>query len=587
MSDRAWLVKLEFKRVQTFLFEGTRLKTMIGANTLLGEVLRGRKGTDDFATGESSLPELARKHGASKPEVGFPEQFGFELNTGDPLGKLDDPETAYQQGILARDGGHFHAVFPKEDQANDFIIAARQLIGRELPGLLLTSKNIPLEWTENHWKVLKEQNDEQANPGEDPFDLPQQQVCRVTGQGPAATIDDRQVPISSAVNAKHRAADRFDGDGTHDIVGLLKAPILSRLKPKIQQKKYPFPNEFEELARTSGYLAVIAADGNGIGRRSGDWCKRSSDADFFKREAWGEQFFYSMRTAVRQALVDALVWVFQPVAEHLPVNRQLPFRLLMQGGDDLLLVCDAVYASPFVVAYAQRLRDHPLVDESSNFDPKGEPGVHVGVGMAVVKKTFPFHRAHALAEQLAASAKRLYRSLGHSEKGSVVDWLAISEAWHEEVREVRSEDAVRCFRVGDKNETLILSRKPYRILELPNTGSRADSLEQLLSQARTMANWQRARGDETRVARSQLIGLGEAASQGRLQADWAVQLLPEEIRRRLESGILCDGGEKAVPRWSLWHPGRSETWSTTLLDFLELYELERLRIAHEPNIQKQ
>ena len=33
--------------------------------------------------------------------------------------------------------------------------------------------------------------------------------------------------------------------------------------------------------------------------------------------------------------------------------------------------------------------------------------LHLGIGVAIVKKTFPFHRSHALAEQLAASAKRL------------------------------------------------------------------------------------------------------------------------------------------------------------------------------------
>ena len=42
MHESLWLVEVELKRVQTYLFQVPRLRVMIGANALLGETLRGR-----------------------------------------------------------------------------------------------------------------------------------------------------------------------------------------------------------------------------------------------------------------------------------------------------------------------------------------------------------------------------------------------------------------------------------------------------------------------------------------------------------------------------------------------------------------
>ena len=62
-----WLVKLEFQRVQTYLFAVPDLKSMVGANTLLGEVLRGSLVDDGDSSGfaiqtlqERGKPKKAR-----------------------------------------------------------------------------------------------------------------------------------------------------------------------------------------------------------------------------------------------------------------------------------------------------------------------------------------------------------------------------------------------------------------------------------------------------------------------------------------------------------------------------------------------
>lgn len=72
-------------------------------------------------------------------------------------------------------------------------------------------------------------------------------------------------------------------------------------------------------------------------------------------------------------------------------------RLLMLGGDDLVLVCGAPYALPFVRALAKHVR------EETKELPGDKTPLDIGAGVAIVQASFPFHRAHQLAEQLAES----------------------------------------------------------------------------------------------------------------------------------------------------------------------------------------
>jgi hypothetical protein len=114
-------VHIEFQRVQTWLFAVPRLRALVGANALLGEVLRVR------------LPDLAR-HPRQGVWQQTPVADGYpSAAPDDPLASEDAPAADAQSGILARDGGHFEAVFASG--AEDFAKAAISFLRQELPGL--------------------------------------------------------------------------------------------------------------------------------------------------------------------------------------------------------------------------------------------------------------------------------------------------------------------------------------------------------------------------------------------------------------------------------------------------------------------
>ena len=568
-AQQPCLVKVEFERVQSYLFAVPELKAMIGANARVGEILRGRLVNGGFAAGKPiSLPRLACDGGAALPQGVDPDKLSLAApDPKDPLTSprdSDDPASAFRRGILARDGGHLHAVFPDPGKASDFIRQARQTVGRELPGLLLAARLIPLELGQKGWKE-GEEGTAAADGGEALMDLPQFQVCQVTGQGPASRRDLRTPAgeparwIADAVRARRLAARLFDRGKSGDILGLLRGRLVRELGLEQCDEEALFPSEFEDVA-TSGYLAVVAADGNGVGKRSKKWREEGNALDYFAREAHGEKFFHAMRVAVRKSLVAALKDTFRVPVERIQTAGvgRLPFRLMMLGGDDLLLVCDAAYAMPFCVAYADQLNRTPL--KLTQQDGSDIPPIDVGIGVAVVKKKFPFHRSHALAEQLAASAKRSYRE--RPSCGSTIDWLAISEAWHEDVAEVRRRDARRSYSVdGAGPETLILSRKPYPVL------GNDRSLKKLLEGAGAAVG---------KLARGQLMALADGLGRGKRQADWAIRLLGDDARTALQA---------ALNNKSAWHDVGSGRWATSVLDFLELFELKRLRQRQERELE--
>ena len=374
-------VHIELQRVQTYLFSVPRLRAMVGANTLVGEVLRVR------------LPELAR------------EQSGWTLATApgaypetapdDPLRSCDDPAADARDGIISRDGGHFEAVFASGAQR--FAEEAGALLRRKLPGL--------------RFRISIDRKPIDAPSTGVSSELPVLARCQWTGRGLASRVvrqGDERAVVSMEVARRHEAARRSEQGQAEDLASLLvKKTRLAALRR---------PTTFQELA-DPGYLALIHADGNAVGSAVAD--DDSTRAHFFHRN----------RVLLRRALKEAI----DIASEHVDVA---PLLLLMLGGDDVLVVSKAEVALPFVVDLCRALDRLQRIDT-------GSFRLTLGVGVAIARPTIPIHRLHQVVEDLAASAKRRFRGLPRHEARSVVDWAVDTATWVEEPTAARRRDWIR------------------------------------------------------------------------------------------------------------------------------------------------
>jgi hypothetical protein len=478
---------IELQRVQTWLFAVPRLRAMVGANALLGETLR------------VALPNLARETGRAWMLAPSTEAYPC-ADTDDPLKDYDDPAADAKNGILARDGGHFEALFASGAEA--FADAAGHLLRTNLPGLRfrVSIDGEPRTKSQVHLST----------------ELPVLAPCEWTGRGLASAIVEQgneRPAVSLDVARRHEAAKLAEDGKTQDIANLLSTTT------KLQ--KLERAQELKELVG-NGYLALIHADGNGVGSGAG------------KSDSERAAFFHKNRVLLRRAVKKA-------IDAHCPDTGKTPLIPLMLGGDDLLLVSRAEIALPFIVTLCAEL--DAIQKDSPDFK------LTLGVGVVFAKQTIPIHRLHEVSEQLASSAKRRFRGLKDGEaKRSVVDWAVYSTTWVDDPEDVRRRDWLRI----NGKDLRVLSQRPVDVL-----GQGLDSLEGLVKGAEKLH----------RAPRSQLRYLVDQLPRGRSLSELAFAELPQEAK-----GPLAEAGVTTPWRRAAEHG----PWLTAMLDLVEITEIARL-----------
>lgn len=553
----AWIVRLEFQRIQTFLFAVPRLRSMLGANAMLGHAIR------------SELPGLAKAPGRQAQGFQWPTEAPSPL-ADDPLAAAreddwtaaDDPAQALAKGVLARDGGHLRIVFPDEPQADAFMAEARRYLTARFPDLLFTLDRFPAG------AEPPAPNAQAAAPIARPPELPQFQVCTRSGFGVATGVakKGRAVDgyVSAATQAKEEAGREFQqGD-------LTRRDTISLLRDRMPRYDSRTPRDLEELADAGGYIALIHADGNRVGQRLKAHAQAAArtltEPRWLAGECSIEAFFHRMRGTVRTALLEALQRVFTP--EVLAGHDHLPYQLLMLGGDDLLLLCHPCYALPFLTHYAAGLEQRPLLD--------GQP-LSIGAGVVIAKHSLPFHRLHQLSETLAASAKRTYlqrppgtRKDAPPPERSAVDWTVVTSSWGEDpLAHRRRHDLIR-YPSGDSEVALALTAKPYFILDSHATlgGQWAPSLESLLRIADDL-------GATDELPRSQFKDMIRHLEGGQGAAELAYGELLDRLPERARTALATLLGGDSPWRPVLTGPNQRAA-VTQLKDLIECLELRYL-----------
>ena len=137
--------------------------------------------------------------------------------------------------------------------------------------------------------------------------------------------------------------------------------------------------ELSELSNQNGKIAVIHADGNGLGEFVKNYA--GSISDFSK------------------SLEDATYTAFDRASEVLE-TKGIKKREVILGGDDLTLICDAGYALEFTQHYLK------FFEEETAKIGGAENGLTACAGIAYCHEKFPLHYVLALAEELCGYAKK-------------------------------------------------------------------------------------------------------------------------------------------------------------------------------------
>lgn len=236
-------------------------------------------------------------------------------------------------------------------------------------------------------------------------------TCVFTGM-PAVDVDDNQRPLSAEAFAKVEK----------------EAEASNYLTQQISFGAYKPARDFDDFGRTAGessYIAVVHADGNGMGERiqrlRDDFPTPALNRKYIEKM---RAFSLSLRKAARRALQETVNLLIASVrdgkiGDEIALHKDktgevlLPFRPIVSGGDDTTFVCDGRLGLKLAAFYLTQLSAQLLSD--------GKPA-HCRAGIAIVNTHYPFARAYELAESLCKSAKQEIQTRNSTSGMSVMDW---------------------------------------------------------------------------------------------------------------------------------------------------------------------
>jgi hypothetical protein len=238
--------------------------------------------------------------------------------------------------------------------------------------------------------------------------LPWFEVCRDSGY-PAAGLERHPDSESPAEGTGRRYA-------AASVLAKSEARwrARDRMRGLLEDLPEVVPDDLDDL-RHDGWVAVIHADGNGVGQVFRHFPERALQAGGMEGDqAAGlgldrhadllRQFTEELEAATETALGVA---VRDATADGDADGTVLP---VVVGGDDLTVVCHARLAlglaRAFGLAFEEQTAIRPVVRQITG------GGLTAAAGIAYVKPHHPFSAAYGLAEELTASAKQVTQAGG-------------------------------------------------------------------------------------------------------------------------------------------------------------------------------
>lgn len=502
---------LDTTGIQDYIFCSNRLRENIGASFLVEQA------TEEWV--KEALRDL-----------------GTELNQAIHIPKHDSlsakpyiEEDKLAAELVYAGGGNTVLLFACPKYAERFTQILSKRVLEKAPGLNLVVAHKAFDWDE--FGSLKSTVDHLLEK-----DLARKKRERVPS-APLLGLGVTAVCTSTQLPAKNTSDEYLDADEEdHYLISREVEAKIEAVKPKnkavksanealiekfagaFNQDTYEFPYRTDQLGRSEGdssYVAVVHADGNGMGDR-------------FRKYGEGKpnrQYIIDMRElsqSVNNAGINALKTVIRAIDDSIeeglfignfgtfdlkPIKQgkgkyYLPFRPLVYGGDDVTFVCDGRLGLELAAIYLQAF------EKEKNFT--------ACAGICVVKTHYPFARAYKLSEELCRKAKKFIpeerERLGESDdyNFSALDWHFAASGLLGSIKEIRQRE----YQVAGN---LTLTMRPIRLKQYDDCDSQWRIWSDFSNVVRYFnGEFDEIEGNETwKDKRNKVIALREVLRQGR------------------------------------------------------------------------
>ena len=381
------------------------------------------------------------------------------------------------------------------------------------------------------------------------------QMCQYCCRRPAADEDEIRGERFWVCEACKQRADR--SRKVHKKANMSGSSVQERLLAHLQKEKktLSWADDLDDLSGDGGYIALIYADGNDMGRLFNMLPTPESYSEFSEL----------LSRAVEKSVLEALESVVDEKSDNVPAE------VIVAGGDDVLIICrakDALSLAVRIVNAFEKQMDGSRINEllKAVFEDQSMPKVTMSCGVAIVDVKYPIRLAFDLAESLLKEAKKFYRAYGDGTKGTL-NWFWLKAPVAVTDAETLFKQAYKVDGAGDK---VSVTARPYFV----------DELERLLDVVKKFKKVARSRRKAIQQvlfdsiwASYAYVGYQAARARGDEQ-----KTLKETLRFGFWRDLLPHhpiAGVQSVEYGFWWQEKRfGETaWRTALADVLELVEL--------------
>lgn len=374
-----FLVFFETSGNQAYVYATNKLRENIGASELT------------YRAGTRWVLEAA---GFNNVETDKPSKFREWLGGA--------PANEHVEVILCTSGKSLLVVKGRA-KAEEIIAAVTTKAAKEAPGLCITGAIVDLvgrdkdsvkEAVKKAHKRFNANRDLMPTPAQRFQMLPFSEPCATSGL-PASSFKEKKAYAESSLKKI-----KISGEWFKRIANVFQVRSVGE-KLFISNSAEDVEKNFDDLA----WLGVVFSDGNGLGQIVMKFDQWLDGADYLETL---RKFSVELDTATEEAFFLAAKEIIGAAKEQDGGGKLLPLVPLLLGGDDVTVMVDGRYALPFAKAFLdafeKETEKQPTLSKIAQ-KALGAGRLSAGAGVAIVKKHFPFHSAHGLADSLLKSAK--------------------------------------------------------------------------------------------------------------------------------------------------------------------------------------
>jgi hypothetical protein len=277
----------------------------------------------------------------------------------------------------------------------------------------------------------------------------------------------------AAIQYDERKDDFLDIETKRKLEAVSMVNFQKMTKENIPASRTPF--ELSELKDSKSWIAVIHADGNGLGQILQNLGASLGDLKQIDKVKSGYKQF---SLAIEEATVGAVSTAYAIMKDKWKENEIIPIRPILIGGDDVTVIIRADLALEFTHLFLCEFEKESARTLAflKDYNVKNfSDGISACAGIAYVKHNYPFHYAVELADELCREAKNFVKSsvpLNGNVSRSALSFFKVQDSFVDPIEELRK-------RTMTKANVVDYRFGPYLVHRTDTFPSSEDLLNQL------------------------------------------------------------------------------------------------------------